>query len=197
MRSEYALGSLHHGKKRDQTGPGAGPQGANLMNRLHRRIGWSLALTILLGTFALPLQADTPEPPITHPQTKDDFAAVAAAIQQQMGKGGHYEYINPSERAEVSRKLGDMQSIFDKYGSVAQMDTPAKTQLFSDQEKINSILTHNDSRRVVCQREMPTGSHLPKTVCRTFGQMMQDRTNARDMMDNINQLNRGQTKGGG
>ena len=170
------------------------------MNRQHRNIGWVLALMILLGAFALPAQADTPEPPITKPQNKDDFTAVAAAIQQQMGKGGHYEYINPTERSEVSLKLGDMQSIFDKYGSVAQMDTTAKNQLYVDQERINSILTHNDNRRVICQREMPTGSHLPITVCRTFGQMMQDRTDARDLMNNIDQKNSERVpanKGGG
>ena len=170
------------------------------MNRPHRNSGWALALMILLSAFALPTRADTPEPPITKPQTKDDFTAVAAAIQQQMGKGGHYEYINPTERSKVSVKLSDMQSIFDKYGSVVQMDAAAKNQLYVDQEQINSILTHNDNRRVICQREMPTGSHLPITRCRTFGQMMQDRTNARDLMNDINQKNSERVptnKGGG
>ena len=167
------------------------------MTRLHHGKGWALALTILLGAFALTAQADTPEPPITQPQTKDQFAAVVAAIQQQMDKGGHYQYVRPDERTTVQGKLADMQSIFDKFGTVAQMDTASKTQLYNDQEQVNSILTHNDSRRVICQREMPTGSHLPKTVCRTFGQLMQDRANAQYTMDTLNTGNRVQTKGGG
>jgi hypothetical protein len=79
-----------------------------------------------------------------------------------------------------------MQSLFDKYGTVAQMDESTKVQLFNDQEAVNAILNHNDSNRLVCEHIAPLGSNIPKTVCRTYGEIQQEQRDSQHYL-NANQ----------
>jgi hypothetical protein len=125
---------------------------------------------------------------------KDDFAAVVTAVHQQMQPGGHYEFTSNKDRAAIDTQFGAMQSLFDKYGTVAQMDQGAKVQLFNEQEAVNAILTHNDSNRLVCEHIAPLGSNIPKTVCRTFGQIQQEQRDSQHYMNTFQQVP--QFKGG-
>ncbi|MDQ2971425.1 MAG: hypothetical protein ABIY40_05830 [Rhodanobacteraceae bacterium] len=126
---------------------------------------------------------------------KDDFTAVAAAIRQQDGPGGRWEYMSRKERGDIDQRLNDMQSLFDKYGTVAKMDDASKTQLFNDQEAVNEILTKRDGDRLVCERETPTGSNIPKKVCRTYAEIQREHSDAqRYFQDNLNSPQR---RGGG
>ena len=110
---------------------------------------------------------------------KDDFAAVVAAVHQQMLPGGHYEFASKKDRADIDTQFSAMQTLFDKYGTVAQMDENAKVQLFNDQEAVNAVLTHNDSNRLVCEHIAPIGSNIPKTICKTYGQIQQEQRDSK------------------
>ena len=125
---------------------------------------------------------------------KDDFTAVVAAVHQQMQPGGHYEFTSNKDRAAIDTQFGAMQSLFDKYGTVAQMDQGAKVQLFNEQEAVNAILTHNDSNRLVCEHIAPLGSNIPKTVCRTYGQIQQEQRDSQHYLNTFQQVP--QFKGG-
>ena len=114
---------------------------------------------------------------------KDDFTAVVAAVHQQMLPGGHYQFASEKDRAAVDTQFGAMQSLFDKYGTVAQMDESAKVQLFNEQEAVNAILTHNDSNRLVCEHVAPLGSNIPKTVCKTYGQIQQEQRDSQHYLN--------------
>lgn len=120
---------------------------------------------------------------IVDAKTKDDFAATAAAIRQQMGPGGHWQYASKLEKEKVDQHLNDMQSLFEQYGSVDQMDNATKIRLFNDQEAVNQILAKNDDRRLVCTSELPVGSHLPVKTCRTYGQIERERENAQRFLN--------------
>lgn len=113
---------------------------------------------------------------------KDDFSAVVAAVHQQMAPGGRYEFVDRAGRSTIDTRLGEMQSLFDKYGTVAQMDKDVKIRLMNDQEEVNSILNHNDSNRKVCESGAPTGSLLPKMTCRTYGAMEKERLDSQHFM---------------
>jgi hypothetical protein len=117
---------------------------------------------------------------------KDDFAAVVAAVHQQMQPGGHYEFTSKKDREAIDTQFGDMQSLFDKYGTVAQMDQNSKVRLFNDQQNVNALLTHSDSNRLVCEHIAPLGSNIPKTVCRTYGDIQQEQRDAQHYL-NANQ----------
>jgi hypothetical protein len=117
---------------------------------------------------------------------KDDFTTVVAAVHQQMQPGGHYEFTSKKDREAIDTQFSGMQSLFDKYGTVAQMDQPSKVQLFNEQEAVNALLTHNDSNRLVCEHIAPLGSNIPKTICRTYGDIQQEQRDAQHYL-NANQ----------
>lgn len=111
--------------------------------------------------------------------SKENLEAVMAAIHQQMLPGGRWQFVDKNQRTTIDSRFADMQLLFDRYGSMAQMNEEAKLQLFNDQEAINGILTQRDGDRLICTQEIPVGSHLPVKTCRTYGQMERERQNTR------------------
>jgi len=125
---------------------------------------------------------------IVKAENKADFAAVVAAIHQQMAPGGRYEFVDKNERAQIDTNFGEMQSLFDKYGTVAQMDQAAKVQLFNDQEAINAILTQRDDKRLICRTMPPTGSLIPKTSCKTYREIQAEQMGTQNYMQRLQQV---------
>lgn len=126
---------------------------------------------------------------IVKAENKDDFTAVVAAVHQQMQAGGRYEFVDQGERQKIDASFADMQSLFDKFATVAQMDQGAKVQLFNDQETINAILTHRDDKRLVCESVAPIGSHIPRTTCRTYREIELERSNTERLQQQMLQVN--------
>lgn len=126
---------------------------------------------------------------IVKAENKDDFTAVVAAVHQQMQPGGRYEFVEQSERGKIDANFTDMQSLFDKYGTVAQMNQDSKVQLFNDQEAVNAILTRRDDKRLVCESVAPMGSHIPRTTCRTYRETELERHNAQNLLQEVKQVN--------
>ena len=125
---------------------------------------------------------------------KDDFAAVVAAVHQQMLPGGHYEFTSKKDRADIDTQFSAMQTLFDKYGTVAQMDQNSKVQLFNEQQTVNALLTHNNSDRLICEHVAPLGSNIPKTICRTYGEVQREQRDSQHYLQTFQQVP--QWKGG-
>lgn len=125
---------------------------------------------------------------IVKAENKADFSAVVSAVQSQMVPGGRYGFTDKKEREDVNRGLECMQSLFDKYGTVAGMDQKTKMDLFNHQEAVNAILTRRDNKRLVCESVAPTGSNIPRRTCRTYGEIEQERRNTQQVMDNFKQV---------
>lgn len=115
-------------------------------------------------------------------ETKADFVDVVAAVKKEMVPGGRYEFVDSSERGTIDANLAQMQSMFDKFGTVDTMDKDTKFQLYVDQENVNAILTHRDDRRMICKSERPIGSIIPKRICRTYGAVERERKTAQEQM---------------
>ncbi len=128
--------------------------------------------------------------------SKEDLVAASAAIHKQMVPGGRYEFLTPAERGLVDNKLGEMQSLFEKYGTVATMSQDSKIELFNDQESVNSILTHRDADRRICKSVAPLGSNIPKTTCRTYREVEESQRDSEQYMRD-NQMHSPQLKSGG
>lgn len=139
--------------------------------------GFLLVAVVLLSAMsALSLQArDSTPSPSVKADTKDQFDAVADHVREQMTTGGRFEFVNAQEHATVDKDLGDMQALFDKFGAVDAMDDAAKIQLYNNQSEVNAILTRRDGDREICEQEKTTGSNIPKTVCRKYGDIERDR----------------------
>lgn len=132
---------------------------------------------------------------IVKAQTKADFAVIAGEVQKQLQPGGRFEFATAKERAEINANIADMQSLYDKFGSVAAMDQSSKLKLFNDQEALNATLTRRDDKRLVCEHVAPLGSNIPRTTCRTYGQMELEQRDTQHLLDQTHQVPN--TRGGG
>ena len=120
--------------------------------------------------------------PVIRADSKDNFEAVSMAVRQQMRPGGRFAYVNKSGRDTVEARLADMQNLFVQYGSVEKMNGDIQARMMDDQNAINEVLARYDNNRLICRQETPVGTHFPKKVCRTYGQMQQERNDAQHLM---------------
>lgn len=116
--------------------------------------------------------------PVVKADTKENFEAVATAIQQQMQPGGRWQYVSATGRRTIDEKFADMRALFDRFSSVNKMDQPSLSRLLDDQNAINAILAKDDGNRLVCEHLAPTGSHITKTVCRSYSQIRAEESNS-------------------
>lgn len=142
------------------------------------------------GQTAVAIPEDAKGKPVVAADNKENFDAIAAAIRQQMQPGGRFGFVASSGRATVNSGLNDMAAEFDRYGSVDKMDPAAKARLLADQNSINEVLARYDSDRRICWQETPVGTHFPRTVCRTLGEIQREKENGQHFMNQTNQLQR-------
>jgi hypothetical protein len=146
---------------------------------------------------SLPAFAKETSEAAVNANTKETFATVSAWVRKEMSAGGRYAYVTESERSKVDAKLSDMGGLFEKHGSVAEMNDADKTTLFNDQEELNAILSKRDGDRIICKNEVPIGSHIPVKVCKTYSQIEADHHNTRQFMDDRSQVFQKKTASGG
>jgi len=117
-------------------------------------------------------------PPAQKPlvaQSLDAFAAEAAKIREQMRPGGAYDHIQSRDKARVETRLDDIQKLLGAHAGDGDLKREDKVALLNAQEEVNGILHHNDNNRLICEKTVPVGSHLPVTQCRTYGQIEEQR----------------------
>jgi hypothetical protein len=145
----------------------------------------TVATTSQVAPVATAPTANIPEEngkPVVRADTADNFAAVVAAIHQQMQPGGRWQYIDNQERATINGSFGDMQALYGQFGSVEKMDQAAKMRLLADQNTVNAILTRKDGDRLICETNMPVGSHFPVKTCKTYAQVQAEQKGAQEFM---------------
>lgn len=141
---------------------------------------------IIVVAMLLPLASVVAkEAPDVKADTKEQFQAVADHVREQMQGGGRFEFVTAAERDTVTKDLGDMQSLFDRFAKVDAMDQASKIQLYNDQSEVNAILTRRDGDREVCSEDRPTGSHIPKTTCRKYADIERDRRDTMNLKDQM------------
>ena len=155
---------------------------ARSVEKLVMKFKFSL-MVMAAGALLLPLAVYASKTEtVVKAQDKSDFAAMVAAVHQQMAPGGHWEFVDAIERRDIDSAFGDIEGLFNKYCTVDRMDKDAKVQLYADQQHVNEILTQRDSRRLVCKSERPIGSLIPKRTCRTYGTIERERQDAQQFM---------------
>jgi hypothetical protein len=114
--------------------------------------------------------------------TKGDLAATIAAVDKEMQPGGRWQYVTAKDREAVSANFAKMQQLFDKYGTIDNMDGHARQRMLDAQNNINAILTHDDGNRLICEFRRPIGSHLPVKTCKTYAEL---KKRERDEQDDL------------
>jgi hypothetical protein len=128
-------------------------------------------------------------------QTLDAFNQETARIREQMQPGGIYGLMKSADKARVETRLGDMQKLLQNHTAEGGLVQADKIALVNAQEEVNGILRHNDYNRLVCERRAPVGSNIPKTTCRTFGEIEQARADSKKSMSDIDVMSRRQKSG--
>jgi len=119
------------------------------------------------------------EPPLTA-ANKAEFERVVRQIHVEMQSDGRFGELNGRERESVDGGLKEMSALFDKTPEVANMSDADKRTMFNTQEMVNATLLRNDGDRLICKKEMRSGTHFPTTTCRTAREVGRDRDGAQD-----------------
>lgn len=147
-----------------------------------------LAAVLSVGLMGLAAQAAAAEQAeaVLTAQTKVSFDKQADGIRAQIGPGGRYQFIKDEEKHTVEQRLGAIAAILDKHADGSKVSADEKVQIVNAQEEVNAILAQRDSKRLVCERRAPTGSHRPVNTCRTYGEIEQERRATQDLMRQTN-----------
>jgi len=120
--------------------------------------------------------------PNKNADSREKLADVAANVRREMQAGGRFQFVPARERDTVNSKFSEMDGLFARSGSVAQMNDDQKTELFNAQEVINSILTERDRDRLSCKNAPIIGSHIRSQTCTTYGEQLARTENAKKQM---------------
>ena len=98
----------------------------------------------------------------------------------EMQPDGRFGKLNQHERESVDGGLKDMSALFDKTPEVAGMNDADKRKMFNTQEAVNATLLRNDGDRLICKKEIRSGTYFQSTTCRTARDIERDRNGAQD-----------------
>lgn len=137
-----------------------------------------IAVVLLSGIAQWAFAAKT-EPPL-RAANKIEFETVTRQIRAEMQPDGRFGKLNQHERESVDGGLKDMSALFDKTPEVAGMNDADKRKMFNTQEAVNATLLRNDGDRLICKKEIRSGTHFQSTTCRTAREIERDRNGAQD-----------------
>jgi len=148
-----------------------------------------ILVAIAAGALVFPAVASSAkvQTPQVQADTRAKFETAAAEVRKQMVPGGRFEFLTREEFVKVNTNLDSIGALFEKYGTLANMDQVVKVALFNDQEVVNSILTQRDDLRLICKPRRSMGTRIPTTDCRTYGDIQRERANTHNYMDKFYQ----------
>jgi len=154
----------------------------------------ALALALAMGGVAHAKSGSKPDknaPPVQL-NVEESAAQQMERIERALGTE-QYNEIGPDDRLKVQAALNRIRARLAGQETVAQVNPQARTDIYNDQQLINTILTraHADSR-MVCRRERTVGSNMPQQVCMTVAQRREAMEASKEMLRNAN---RGPGKG--
>jgi len=102
-------------------------------------------------------------------------------IETDINDGKTYSELKPDERSRVREVLGRLRSASERFPDAASMPESTRTQVFNDQQIVNTVLTQaREDSRLICRRERTVGSNRPQTSCMTVA----ERNRKREESDN-------------
>ena len=108
--------------------------------------------------------------------TYEQFQQRKAEVEAGMASGQRYASLSSSKKAELRELLARMDSRLSGRTSSSDLPSEEQVKLFNEQERVNVLLgATSDKERVVCRRDRKTGSNRVTTVCRTVGEIEEER----------------------
>ena len=153
---------------------------------------------MLLLLLLLAAAAGAAEPPKEAPRetlrvaSPAEFAESRALIEQAVRESDQYRDMQDEDRRQLTKALDRMQATLASIASVQELDDRTRTQLYNDQELINTVLTQvRDDSRMICKREKKVGTHRITNICVTAGERRRQRERIKDANDILHRGVRG------
>lgn len=100
----------------------------------------------------------------------ESFQTQHQKVRADLSGGEVYSEISVEDRRRVVAALDRMSDLIGE-GSADSLSPEHKTQVFNDQELVNTVLTQaREDSRLICRREKTIGSNMPSTQCFTVAQ---------------------------
>ncbi|WP_267473083.1 hypothetical protein [Stenotrophomonas rhizophila] len=94
-----------------------------------------------------------------------------ARIETELNDGETYAELKLEQRSQVREALGRMRGTLEQHPNQATLPDAAKTELYNDQQVVNTVLTQaREDSRLICRREKAIGSNMATTQCMTVAQ---------------------------
>ncbi|MCB1553639.1 MAG: hypothetical protein KDJ14_07485 [Xanthomonadales bacterium] len=115
------------------------------------------------------------------------FEKQRASIERELSRGERYAEISDRDKQKVVDSLEIMGRLLEGRKGLHELNDEQRTQLFNHQESINNLLTGAaEDSRLICRREMKTGSHRQEVKCKTVAQRRFDADRAGDVLRGAN-----------
>lgn len=131
---------------------------------MNTAIARALLFTLAIGTVGV-AQAKTES--YLASNDLQTFDSQSKEIIAGMAKGGRFQSLSERKQSRVNELLVLIHDALTRYPSVESMSDRDKITLFNSQEEVNSILAHDDGKRLICTNEKPVGSHMSQKICMT------------------------------
>jgi hypothetical protein len=136
-------------------------------------------VVVVLAVLASSAFADTIVPITT---TRTEFEVHKAELIKQLDSD-KYSEISVSDKDVVLKALNRIEERMQNVTSSDQLSEKDRVATMNDQEIINTITTHAAAdSRLVCERNMMTGTHRPTTKCMTVAQRKAREKEGQDAM---------------
>lgn len=140
---------------------------------------WNVYKTLLFAFLILFAGATAAEDRDTRVDVNGEFAMQRQKIVTALDDGKSYSEINRADREKVLAALARIGTALQHAGGVEGLSKDQKIAVFNDQELANAILTKaGEDSRLICKREMKTGSHRATTQCLTVAERDRAREHA-------------------
>ncbi|MGF6418005.1 hypothetical protein ABH900_001476 [Stenotrophomonas sp. AN71] len=149
------------------------------MTTLTLMLGLALAATVQAKSEKSDVRFDANAP------VADQIRSVESAINAD-----DYSEIGLEDKSRVQQALGRIKIKMGDHERVEQLSPHDRTEIFNDQEVINTIMTRaRADSRMVCRRERSTGSNMPQSVCLTVAQRRRAQEDSRKALNDSQRFN--------
>ncbi len=116
-------------------------------------------------------------------QTKQEFVAMKAKVDKDLGDGVQYKEISPEDQKTLIATLAQMDERWKKIDDGSQASPDERVAMANDQEVVTTILQHaSKDSRVICERIEPLNTHRSQNVCKTVAQRRRETDQSQDSM---------------
>ena len=142
----------------------------------------SIAVVAIAFLFSMNI-ANADDPTLKGLKNKPDFLTMKTQVDKDLEGHQKYKEISPDDLKTVQTTLDRMNTRWQGADDIAHLSPEQRVDMANDQDAVATILNHASAEsRVVCERIMPTNSHLPQNVCKTVAQRKRDQKEGQEMM---------------